>query len=289
MKAPNFRYVRARSLKHAYEVLRHHGDNAVPLAGGQSLLAGLNMRVSSPEVLVDIGDLSDLKGISVGKDGIQLGALTRHVDVLSSELLRKNLPLLPEAVSHVGHAAIRNRGTVGGSLAYADPAAELPACAVALDATIIVGGPQGERRMKADDFFTGLMETDLHPGELILAVHFPVPAGSLRHAFLEYARRQGDFAVAGLAATMQVEGGRIASPRFVYFGCVERAQVAAGICAALSGQPVPIRDRAPLIDALDGDLSPDDTPGWRTDTKRQLARVLTERALDNLAQPRTSQ
>lgn len=284
MKAPNFRYLRPLSLRHAYEVLSEHPGEAVPVAGGQSLLAGLNMRVSSPQVLVDIGDLPELSVSSYGESEIRLGALTRHVEVLNSPVLRQRFPLLPRAVAHVAHAAIRNRGTLGGSLAYADPAAELPACAVALDATIVIGGLAGEREVKAADFFTGLMETALRPGELILAVRFPVPPPRARFAFGEFTRRHGDFAVAGLAMTAVVEGDRIEAARVVYFGCVDRAKLAERVSAALSGLQFPIANGDAVLDAVARDLQPDDTPGWRADTKLKLAQVLTRRALNDLAE-----
>lgn len=283
MKAPGFRYLRPRSLQHALEVLRHHDGAAIPIAGGQSLVAGLNMRLSAPDLLVDIGELPELSESSFGADEMRLGALTRHADILSSATLRERIPLLPEAVSHVAHPAIRHRGTLGGSLAYADPAAELPACAVALDATIVIAGQSGEREVKADAFFTGLMETALQPGELILAVRFPVPSPQARFAFGEFARRSGDFAVAGLAAVAELAEERIETARFVYFGCIDRAKVAANVSAALSGVDLPLQDPAALRAALADDLSPDDTPGWRADTKRRLAEVLTLRALDDLA------
>ncbi len=145
MKARNFRYVRPASLDQAFRILADNDGDAVPVAGGQSLLAGLNMRLSAPKLLVDIGDLKELTGQSHSGDVVRLGALTRHCELLQSELVRKHLPLLVDAARHIGHVAIRNRGTLGGSLAYADPAAELPACAVALDAT----PGAGERRRRA--------------------------------------------------------------------------------------------------------------------------------------------
>ena len=179
MKARNFRYIRPASLAHAYQILADAGGDAVAVAGGQSLLAGLNMRLSAPKLLVDIGDLKELRGQSHAGGTVRLGALTRHGELLSSDLVRKHLPLLAKAAPHIGHVAIRNRGTLGGSLAYADPAAELPACAVALGATLVLGSLAGEREVKAEDFFKGLFETDLRPGELIVAVKFPVtPAGT---------------------------------------------------------------------------------------------------------------
>ena len=284
MKSPNFGYLRARSLHDACEVLGEHDGEAVAIAGGQSLLAGLNMRLSSPRLLVDIGDLPELAVCHFGAAEIRLGALTRHVEVLESEPLRRLLPLLPRAVSHVAHAAIRNRGTLGGSLAYADPAAELPACAVALDATIVVAGTAGEREIKAADFFTGLMETALRTGELIVAVRFPVPAPQTRFAFGEFSRRRGDFAVAGIAASALIERGQIEQARVVYFGCVKRAKVAEQVSASLRGLPLPVADAEGVLRAVERDLDPDDMPGWRAGTQLELAKAITRRALGELEQ-----
>jgi aerobic carbon-monoxide dehydrogenase medium subunit len=285
MKSPNFGYLRARSLHHACEVLGERDGEAVAIAGGQSLLAGLNMRLSSPRLLVDIGDLPELSISHFGAAEIRLGALTRHVEVLESEALRQSLPLLPRAVSHVAHAAIRNRGTLGGSLAYADPAAELPACAVVLDATIVIASIAGEREIKATDFFTGLMETALRPGELIVAVRFPVPAPpQTRFAFGEFSRRRGDFAVAGIAASAQIERDRISEARVVYFGCVERAKIAAQVSASLRGLPLPLTDIDEILRAVEHDLDPDDIPGWRASTQLELSKVITRRALGELEQ-----
>jgi carbon-monoxide dehydrogenase medium subunit len=284
MKSPNFGYLRAHSLRHACDVLGEYDGEAVAIAGGQSLLAGLNMRLSSPRLLVDIGNLPELSGFHFGADEIVLGALTRHVEVLESVPLRQQLPLLPQAVSHVAHAAIRNRGTLGGSLAYADPAAELPACAVVLDATIAVAGSAGEREIKAADFFTGLMETALRPGELIIAVRFPVPAPNTRFAFGEFSRRRGDFAVAGIAASALIGRGCIDEARIVYFGCVEHAKIAAQVSAALRGLPLPTADIEEVLRAVEHDLDPDDMPGWRASTQLELAKVITRRALGELQQ-----
>ncbi|MBM3275414.1 MAG: FAD binding domain-containing protein, partial [Candidatus Sericytochromatia bacterium] len=194
MKARNFRYVRPKSLGDAFRILGDAGDDAVPVAGGQSLLAGLNMRLSAPELLVDIADLPELQGQSFDGQAIRLGALTRHRELLRSDLVRSHLPLLTQAAPYIGHVAIRNRGTLGGSLAYADPAAELPACAVALGAVLVLGSAKGERRVQAEDFFQGLFETDLRPGELILAVEFPSPSAGTVTSFAELSRRHGDFA-----------------------------------------------------------------------------------------------
>jgi aerobic carbon-monoxide dehydrogenase medium subunit len=288
MKARNFRYVRPASLQEAYRMLAEAGGEAVPIAGGQSLLAGLNMRLSSPKILVDIGNLAELTGQSYADGMVRLGALTRHRDLLSSAVVRAHLPLLAEAAPHIGHIAIRNRGTIGGSLAYADPAAELPACAVALGATLVLGSAKGERQVKAEDFFKGLFETDLRAGELIVEVKFPeVPTGTST-GFAELSRRHGDFALVGVAALAILRAGEIESARIVYFGCIDRARVAASVSAALSGAAVPLEDASPYAAAIRNDLEPDDTPGLRADTKLHMATVLTRRALNSMVEQRTS-
>lgn len=283
MKARNFRYIRPASLEHAYKTLADAGSDAVPVAGGQSLLAGLNMRLSAPKLLVDIGDLKALTGQSLAAGVVRLGALTRHCDLLRSDLVRNHLPLLIQAAPHIGHIAIRNRGTLGGSLAYADPAAELPACAVALGATLVLGSLAGEREVKAEDFFKGLFETDLRPGELIVAVSFPATPPHMAVGFAELSRRHGDFALVGLAAAATMRRGRIDNARLVYFGCVDRAKVARAASAAVAGANVPLPDSAAFDGAIAQDLTPDDTPGLRATTKLHMANVLTRRVLNSLA------
>lgn len=287
MKARNFRYVRPASLDDAYRIFEGEED-AVPVAGGQSLLAGLNMRLSAPRLLVDIGDLHELTGLSADGDAIRVGALTKHAELLRSDLVRTRLPLLTEAVAHVGHVAIRNRGTIGGSLAYADPAAELPACSVALDATLVLGGRNGTREVKAEDFFVGLFDTDLRPGELIVAVRFPVPPAGTTVGFAELARRHGDFALVGLAAVARCARDRIETARLVYFGCVDRAKVAPTVSAAAAGLALPLADEGALDAAVGADLAPDDTPGLRADTKLRMARVLTRRVLNTMTEARAA-
>ena len=282
MKARNFRYIRPASLQHAYRILAEGGDGAVPVAGGQSLLAGLNMRLSAPKLLVDVGDLKELAEQSRAGGTVRLGALTRHGELLRSELVQKELPLLVRAAAHIGHVAIRNRGTLGGSLAYADPAAELPACAVALGATLVLGSLAGEREVKAEDFFKGLFETDLRPGELIVAVKFPVVQAETSIGFAELARRHGDFALVGLAAVATMQRERIGKARLVYFGCVDRAKLAQSVSAAVAGMPTPLPDNSAFAQAIRQDLTPDDTPGLRADTRLHMATVLTRRVLNSL-------
>jgi carbon-monoxide dehydrogenase medium subunit len=284
MKARNFRYIRPNSLVEACRILAEAEGDAVPIAGGQSLLAGLNMRLSAPKLLVDIADLKELRGERHADGTVRLGALTRHAELLTSELICKQLPLLTKAAPHIGHIAIRNRGTLGGSLAYADPAAELPACAVALGATLVLGSVTGERKVKAEDFFKGLFETDLRPGELIVAVEFPVTQDGAATGFAELSRRHGDFALAGLAAVATMKDGRIDEARLVYIGCAERAKVAKTVSKAVAGLRAPLTDSKAFEQAIRQDLIPDDTPGLRGDTRIHMATVLTRRVLNEMSE-----
>src|SRR5947209_17133607 len=173
MKAAAFNYARATSVSDALELLHTHGDRAKVLSGGQSLMPAMNLRLISPELIVDIGELAELRGIAVDGDIVKIGALTRHVELPRSPDIAAHAPLLAEAIAHVAHPAIRNRGTLGGSLAHADPASELPACMLALEATIVVHGGDGERRIAAADFFQGIFQTALSAEELLIAIELP--------------------------------------------------------------------------------------------------------------------
>jgi carbon-monoxide dehydrogenase medium subunit len=267
VKAASFAYAKPRALKEALDLAAR--PNAKVLAGGQSLIPSLNMRLSSPELLVDINGLEELKGIRLDKDTIRIGALTTHAELERSDVVKKHLPLLAAAVPHIAHPAIRNRGTIGGSLALADPAAEYPACALALDATIIATGKKGERKIKAGDFFKGLFETDLKPGELLTAVEFKAQKKDEKSAFLELARRQGDYATIGLAA-FATNGTR----RLAYFGAGDRALLAQNAARA--------KDLDSAKAALAKDLQPTADLYHSSATKLHLARVLLERAWNTL-------
>jgi len=226
MKASAFSYARASSVANTLELLAAHGDRAKVLSGGQSLMPAMNLRLIAPELIVDIGGLTELRGVTV-RDGIlTIGALTRHVDLQRSPEIAVHAPLLKEAAAHVAHPAIRNRGTLGGSLAHADPASELPACMVALNASIIVRGPEGERRIAAEDFFKGIYETDLSPQELLIAVELPVVPKNSTHFFHEFSRRQGDYAIAGLAAQAVVAGDVFTDLRMTFFAVGDRPLLA---------------------------------------------------------------
>ena len=191
MKAAAFSYARATSIADALQLLARHGDDAKVLSGGQSLMPALNLRLARPAILVDIGRLSELRGIAVASDKVTIGALTRHVDLLGSQEIAESLPLLREAAAQVAHPAIRNRGTIGGNLAHADPASELPACMLALNATLVIRGLDRERRVAAMDFFRGIYATALAADELLTGIEIPLPPGGTPSVALASGLRPG--------------------------------------------------------------------------------------------------
>ena len=275
MKPAAFAYAKARSLDDAIRLLGQHDGEAKLLAGGQSLIATLNMRLSHPTLLVDINGVPGLAGISVKNGMVEIGAMTRHVALERSAEIAKHAPLIARAMPHIAHPAIRNRGTIGGSLSYADPAAELPACLVALDGEMDIVGVSGKRTVKAGDFFQGLFETALGPHEVLSAVRVPAAMPDTRVGFAELARRHGDYALVGLAAVAKANGAGLSDVRLVYFGVGETPVRAKGAEAALAKGSV---DDA--VKALDfepaGDLhaSPE--------VKKHLAGVLLRRVAKQL-------
>jgi carbon-monoxide dehydrogenase medium subunit len=283
MKAPPFSYVRASSIADVFKLWTAAGPDAKLLAGGQSLLATLAFRLSDPGTLIDISGVPELKGIAQAGAAIRVGALTTHAELGSHDLIRRHVPLVAEAVPLIAHAAIRNRGTIGGSLAYADPAAELPACCIALNATIVVRSAGGERRIGAGQFFTGLYTTALQSHELIAAIEFPMAKADERSAILELARRAGDYAMAGVAAHARMAGGTLAEPRFVFFGVGDGPVLAKGAMAALDGWQLTADTIGAAQTALDIDLDPPADQHGTPDMKRHLARVLLARALARMS------
>jgi aerobic carbon-monoxide dehydrogenase medium subunit len=280
MKMPPFAYAKARDLPDLFRIWRDAGDDARLLAGGQTLLATLAFRLSEPSVLIDITGISSLRGIAETRDAIRIGALTTHVDLGAHDLVARHAPLLADAVPLIAHAAIRNRGTIGGSLAYADPAAELPACMVALGATIIAASAKGERRIPAEEFFTGLLTTALEDGELIAAVEVPKAGEAHRSAIREIARRSGDYAMAGLAVSFtEGKGGAVTEPRLVFFGVGDGPVRAPLAEVALMGNPLGEATLAAAQAALAKDLDPPADMHGSPAMKLQLCRTLVARAL----------
>lgn len=282
MKAPRFAYARPASVAEALALLAEHKDEARVLAGGQSLVPMLNFRVAAPKVLVDINRIAGLSGIKVAKNHIRIGALTRHVELERSADVARHLPLIASAMPHIAHPAIRNRGTFGGSCALADPAAELPACALALGATFVVAGRKGERRVAAQDFFRGLYATALKAGELLVAAEFPLPERGHAPAFGELARRHGDYAMVGVAAHGSTQGGKFSDMRVALFGVGDRPMRAARFERALDGRPAAANTIEGALAALDADLDPRADLHASAAMKRHLAKVLAGRVLRQL-------
>jgi aerobic carbon-monoxide dehydrogenase medium subunit len=281
MKASAFAYARATSVAHALELLSARGETARVLSGGQSLLPAMNLRLISPELIIDIGELAELRGVTVKGGVLTIGALTRHVDLLKSPEIATHASLLTEAVAHVAHPAIRNRGTIGGSLAHADPASELPACMLALGATIIACGPNGERRIPATEFFTGIYETALAPQELLVAVEVPVNPEKSAYFFHEFARRHGDYAIVGLAAQAVVKDGGFADLRLGFFAVGDRPLLA-GAAGKLVGVAITSQVLSETFSALDEELDPLEDHQATPAMRRHLAKVLLARCVSSL-------
>src|SRR3984893_14907747 len=218
MKPAPFDYVVPRSLDEALEALANGGSDAKLLAGGQSLIPLLNFRLARPSLLVDLNRVTELAFIRPRDQGIAIGAMTRQATVERDIQLRNKQPLLLEAIGWVGHPAIRSRGTIGGSLAHADPAAELPAVAVCLDAQLIVAGPRGRRTVAAEDFFAGYLTTVLEPDEILVETWLPPRRAGTGQAWIEFARRHGDFALAGVAISPSLKDEAVCAARIVLTG-----------------------------------------------------------------------
>jgi len=283
MKAPPFSYLRAVSLADAFAMWEAAGADARLLAGGQSLLASLAFRLSAPSTLIDVSRVPELSGISAAGGSIRVGALTTHAELGAHPLVRQQVPLLAEAVPLIAHPAIRNRGTIGGSLAYADPAAELPACCVALDAVIVARSATAERRIPAAQFFTGLYATALGEKELIAAIEFPACKAQQRSAILELTRRSGDYAMAGVVTQAEFADRVFADGKIVVFGVGETPVAAPGAVAALTGSALTSEAIARAQAALDTELNPSADQHASSEMKRHLARVLLGRVLRRLS------
>ncbi|HJR33812.1 MAG TPA: xanthine dehydrogenase family protein subunit M [Gemmatimonadales bacterium] len=279
MKPPEFGYHRPASLPDALALLGAHAG-AKPLAGGQSLIPAMNFRLAAPAALVDLNQLTELSGITESADGgLAIGAMTRHSAVERSPLVRARAPLLSLAMPFIAHSQIRSRGTLGGSLAHADPAAELPAVMVALDAGLTLESTRGSRTIPAGEFFTGLFATALESGELITRVEIPPPLPGSGAAFLELARRHGDYALVGVAVVVTRDAGRVGGVRIVLFSVGEgpvRAGAAERALTGSAGDSAAIRAAA---EAIQQDIDPPSDIHASAAYRRQLATVLTGRAL----------
>jgi aerobic carbon-monoxide dehydrogenase medium subunit len=279
MKPAPFAYERARSLDHAIELMGV--DDARLLAGGQSLIATLNMRLSRPQLIVDINRVPGLDRISLRNGKIEIGALVRHAQAERSAEVAAHAPLVAKALPFIGHPAIRNRGTIGGSIAFGDPAAELPACFVALNGEAVIAGPSGTRLVKADTFYKGLFESALTPRDVLTAIRIPVATSETRTAFAELARRHGDYAMVGLAATARAAGKTLGDVRLVFFGVGTTPVRARTAEAALAAGDIDAATKA-----VAADLDPPDDVQASGAVKRQLAQVLLKRVAGGLMEGR---
>lgn len=282
MKPSPFDYVKPASLGEALKLLSDSDGEVVVLAGGQSLMPTLNMRLSSPSLLIDINGITELDGIEVVEDVIRIGALTRHQVVQSSADIAQHAPLIAMAMPHIAHPAIRNRGTFGGSIALADPAAELPACLCALGATIEIAGNKGRRVVSAIDFFKDLYETDLSDDELLTAVEIPTLADGYKSAFEELARRHGDYAMTGLAAHGLIDGDKVSDLRLAFFAVGGTPVLAKNASAVAEGRSVDDAMLSAVQSALEKDLDPFDDLNCSAAVKMLYAKELTSRALKAL-------
>ena len=286
MKPAAFEYFAPRTLDEALTLVAEHGSDAKPLAGGQSLIPAMNFRLAAPAVLVDLNLVPQLGHIGHETAGLRIGGMTRQRAIERSDLVARHAPLLGQAVRFVAHPAIRTRGTLGGSLAHADPAAELPAVMLALDATVIAHNRERSRTIAAADFFTGLFSTGLAADELLTEVTIPPPPVRSGYAFDEVSRRHGDFALAGVAATVTLdEHGRCAAARIALLGLGDRPLLATHAAHILIGQaPSPGHIRAAAEASAASDIDPPSDIHASARYRRRLAAVLVRRVLERAFQ-----
>jgi aerobic carbon-monoxide dehydrogenase medium subunit len=280
LKPAPFEYVAAESVEEALAALQQNNPDGKILAGGQSLLPLLNLRLTKPKILVDLNGISGLDGIRETRGGLAIGAMTRQSKVEHSPLVRERCPLLAEAIRYIGHVAIRHRGTIGGSLAHADPAAELPALALALDAKFAIAGRGSDRIISAEEFFLDFLTTALAPDEILRQIVFPVIGPSSGYALEEIARRHGDFAIAGVVVIVDLDdAGKIAEARVALFGSAPTPVRARQAERALVGREP---DDSAMLDAaalLEEVLEPPGDIRASSAYRKHAAAVLLSRAL----------
>jgi carbon-monoxide dehydrogenase medium subunit len=279
-----FDYYAPRSVDEALHLLADAGQDGRILAGGQSLMPMLNCRVVSPSFLVDINRIEELNRLQVSKDSLTVGALVRHADLLRNSDVREGWPLLAEATSHVAHPAIRNRGTVCGSVSHNDPAAEQPSVLVTLDGTVVIASASGRRELPAEEFFTGMMSTALEPGEMVVELRYPRPPAGTGAAFVEFARRLGDFALAGAAAMLTVRDGVCEKARLTIVGMGDgpfRAREAEAVLTDCPMNPKACKDAfAEAAAKVVAAVEPGDDVHASASYRRHLAGVMAVRALE---------
>jgi aerobic carbon-monoxide dehydrogenase medium subunit len=280
MKLPPFEYACPATLSEAVALLASHGGEAKPLAGGQSLMPLMAFRVAQPSLLVDLRKLPDMNMIRIDKDGVRLGAMVRWRDIQDDKRLAKAHPLLQAAIAHVAHYQIRNRGTVGGSCAHADPAAEMPGIAVTCDAEMTVMGTSGRRVIKAADFFVGALTTALKPDEILTEIRLPPWPATRRFGFQEFARRRGDFAMAGVAVFYDPDArGKASNAHVGVIGVGDRQRRLGRAEAAINGHMIDEATMARAAQAASAEVEAQDDIHASAAYRRALTGTLLERAL----------
>jgi carbon-monoxide dehydrogenase medium subunit len=279
MKSPEFDYIKPGSLQEVLSLLANYGDEARLLAGGQSLLAALNMRLSEPALLIDMGRLNHLRGIEVTPTALRIGALTTHTEIENSGLVAQHAPLLKLAVPHIAHRAIRNSGTWGGSIANADPAAEWPCCLLALNGQVLAQSLRGERQIPAVDFFTGLYTTQLADDEVLTACELPLAQRDDWFGFQELARRHGDYAIAGLAMHLRFAGPLVQSAALSWLGLASTPLRSHKTEQLLIGKPLDANTFETAVATLRTEIDPLADLTNSGATKKHLATVLLRRLL----------
>ncbi|MCB9079576.1 MAG: xanthine dehydrogenase family protein subunit M [Anaerolineaceae bacterium] len=281
MKPPPFEYFAPTTLDEALDYMADYGDEAKPLAGGQSLIPTMNFRLAQPEVLVDLNGLAELAYIRPAAGGVSIGAMTRQRSVERSPLVAEQTPLIHETMPYIAHPQIRNRGTFGGNLAHTDPASELPAVATALNARFRAQSRSGQRWLTADEFFVDLFTTALEPEELLVEIVIPPLPARTGYAFHEISRRHGDYALVGVAATVTLDdSGLCEAARLVYFSVGDKPVEAVQATAALAGQKLSAAaiDAAAEIAATQ-DIDPPGDIHASVAYRRHLAKVLARQVL----------
>lgn len=284
MKPGSFDYLRAASLAEVFAGFDQHGDDAMILAGGQNVMAALNMRLNTPALLIDINQIPGLDQIEERGDVLRIGALCRHEQVRRSPVVQRVAPMLAAALEHVAHPAIRNRGTFGGSICNADAAAELPACALAQNAMFNLESAQGSRTVPASEFFLGYFETVLEQAEILTSVDIPLRGNGSVFFFDEITRRQGDYALAGLAALAVVGNGQLNDIRFAFFSCGDRPLLAPKTTDVIAKFFPKLPEEGQISEALIEDLSPLSDAVTSAEARLHLAKVLTLRAAQHLSE-----
>ena len=280
MKPAPFKYIAATSLKHALSLKAEHGDGAQFLAGGQSLIPAMNFRLARPAILIDINGIEDLAGIRPSTGATRIGSLTRYRALERDGAFARAFPLIGEALPHIAHPQIRNRGTIGGNLSHADPASELPAIAVALRARFRVAAARQERWIEASEFFVGALATDLQADEMLIEVELPLPKPRTGACFMEIARRRGDFAIVGVAAVVTLdERDKCTEVRLAFCGVGETPVDASSVADILIGNALTEQASCDVAASAQAMIEPDGSVQATADYQRHVAGVLTERAL----------